>query len=129
MRFIPTRIHGWMDYITGALLIAAPWLFGFANDGIETWLPVILGASVILYSLFTAYELGAVRAITMPAHLWMDFAGGVLLAASPWLFGFADYVWMPHLIVGLVEVAVSMTTHTRPGVLAERPVRGATRHA
>jgi hypothetical protein len=36
MRFIPTRIHGMMDYAMGLLLIAAPWLFGFARGGAET---------------------------------------------------------------------------------------------
>ncbi len=33
MRFIPTRIHGMMDYLMGVLLIVAPCLFGFADGG------------------------------------------------------------------------------------------------
>jgi hypothetical protein len=28
MRFIPTRIHGFLDYAVGVLLIVVPWLFG-----------------------------------------------------------------------------------------------------
>lgn len=32
MRFIPTKIHGVLDYIAGLALIAAPWLFGFAGE-------------------------------------------------------------------------------------------------
>jgi hypothetical protein len=31
MRIISTRTHGVIDHLTGLLLIAAPWLFGFAN--------------------------------------------------------------------------------------------------
>ena len=31
MRFIPTRLHGMADYATGLLLLAAPYLFGFAD--------------------------------------------------------------------------------------------------
>lgn len=58
MRWIGTKTHGYLDYIMGMLLIAAPWIFGFARDGAETWVPVILGAGVILYSLLTDYELG-----------------------------------------------------------------------
>jgi hypothetical protein len=27
MRFIPTKFHAPLDYIVGALLIAAPWIF------------------------------------------------------------------------------------------------------
>src|SRR5256885_12345246 len=86
---IPTRVHGVIDYMMGLLLIAAPWLFGFADSAAGRWVPVLLGAGVIVYSLMTDYELGAVRAIPMTAHLWLDILGGVLLIASPWLFGFA----------------------------------------
>jgi hypothetical protein len=31
MRFIPTRYHAPLDYIVGAVLIAAPWLFSFSD--------------------------------------------------------------------------------------------------
>jgi hypothetical protein len=28
---IPTRVHGIIDYLTGVLLLAAPFIFGFAG--------------------------------------------------------------------------------------------------
>lgn len=112
MALIPTKIHGAIDYVVGLLLIAAPWLFGFAAGGAETWVPVALGAGVILYSLFTAYELGAFRLIPVPAHLWLDGIGGAFLLASPWLFGFADLVWWPHVVVGILEIGLAATTET-----------------
>jgi hypothetical protein len=115
VRFIPTNVHGVMDYLMGVLLIAAPWLFGFARAGAETWLPAILGAGVILYSFFTNYELGAAKSISMPAHLWLDGLGGGLLAVSPWLFGFSDLIVWPHLLLGLLEVGAALMTRTRPG--------------
>lgn len=114
MRFIPTRMHGMLDYLMGVLLIAAPWLFDFSQGGAETWIPVILGVGAIVYSLFTDYELGVVRRIPMPTHLTLDFASGLLLAASPWLFGFADVVYVPHLVLGLVEMGASITTQKTP---------------
>ncbi|HYG34184.1 MAG TPA: SPW repeat protein [Clostridia bacterium] len=114
MRFISTRTHGILDYIIGTLLILAPWLLGFARGGAETWVPVILGAGTIIYSLFTRYELGLVKVIPMGTHLTLDFISGVILALSPWLFGFADYVFAPHLIVGLLEIGASLMTRTRP---------------
>lgn len=114
MRFIPTRIHGAVDYATGVLLIIAPWLGGFANSGAAQWVPVLLGVAVIGLSLMTDYEWGVARVIPMPVHLWTDFASGLLLAASPWLFGFAGLVWLPHVVVGLFEVAASFITQTRP---------------
>ena len=114
MQIIPTRVHGMMDYLVGALLIAAPWLFNFDHGGAETWVPVVLGAGAIVYSLFTDYEMGAVRRIPMPTHLMLDLASGVLLALSPWLFGFADTVRTPHLVIGLIEIGTALMTQRTP---------------
>lgn len=114
MRFISTRIHGMLDYLMGALLIASPWLFDFNRGGAETWVPVILGAGVILYSLFTDYELSVSRQISMPTHLWLDVLGGAFLAVSPWLFNFDEYVYMPHLIFGLAEMGAGLFTKKVP---------------
>ncbi len=125
MQVISTRVHGMLDYLVGALLIAAPWLFGFADGGAETWVPVVLGAGAILYSLFTDYELGMVRSIPMPTHLMLDLGSGVLLAVSPWLFGFADRVWEPHLIVGLIEIGTALMTRRVPADGPRRTNTGA----
>lgn len=115
MRFISTYVHGIIDYVVGALLIVAPWLFGFAAGGAETVVPIIIGAAVILYSLFTDYEWGAVRKINMRTHLGFDIGGGVILAISPWLFGFSALVWVPHLLVGLLEIGTGLLTSTVAG--------------
>ncbi|MEI6945904.1 SPW repeat protein [Paraflavisolibacter sp. H34] len=103
-----------MDYIVGALLIAAPWIFNFANNGAETWVPVILGAGAILYSLMTDYELGVRKSLSMRTHLGLDLVSGLLLAVSPWLFGFAEDIYGPHLIFGLLEMGVALVTKTHP---------------
>jgi hypothetical protein len=113
MRFVPTRIHGLIDYLMGLALIALPWFCGLGR-GTQTWLPVVLGAAVLTYSFLTDYELGAAPLFSMPFHLVMDGLGGALLAASPWLFGFADLVWVPHLILGLVALGVACVTQTVP---------------
>lgn len=58
MRFLPTSVHGIVDYLVGALLIVAPLVLGFDQGGMETLVPIVLGFSAILYSLLTDYELG-----------------------------------------------------------------------
>lgn len=121
MRFIPTRIHGMLDYAMGPLLIVAPWLFGFARGGAETWVPVALGVGALLYSLMTDYELGVARVISVPTHLGLDGAAGLLLAVSPWLFGFAEVVWVPHLVLGLLELGAALMTKKTPSRRAEAP--------
>ncbi|WP_224999587.1 SPW repeat protein [Cesiribacter sp. SM1] len=114
MRFIPTRIHGMVDYLMGLLLIASPWIFNFNRGGAETWIPVILGAGLILISLFTDYELSVSRKISMPTHLWMDVLAGAFLAVSPWLFDFDEYVYLPHLILGIAEIGAGLFTKKVP---------------
>jgi hypothetical protein len=117
MRFLPTKVHGVMDYLMGVILIAAPWLLGFARGSAETWVPVILGASTIVYSLLTDYELGLSRTISMSTHLTLDLLSGVFLAASPWIFGFNEYVYLPHLILGILEIGAALTTEKTPSTV------------
>ena len=107
---IPTRVHGIIDYIVGLLLIAAPFLFGFADGTAAQWVPIILGLSALVYSLLTKYELSAAKIIPMPVHLGLDVASGLLLAASPWLFGFSERVWLPHVVVGVAEIIIPLLT-------------------
>jgi hypothetical protein len=114
MRFLSTRIHGVIDYLTGILLLASPWLFGFADGGPDQWVPIILGLVVIAQSLVTDYEWSLTRALPMPMHLMLDGLNGALLLISPWLFGFADHVWVPHVAVGAFEIVVSLVTRKEP---------------
>lgn len=114
MAIISTRVHGALDYGVGGLLIAAPWLLGFATGGPAQWVPVVLGAGAIVYSLLTRYELGVIGLIPMPVHLAIDAASGVLLALSPWLFGFAGLVFLPHVLFGAFEVTAAALTDRHP---------------
>jgi SPW repeat len=114
VRFIPTRVHGVIDYLWGIGLIASPWLFGFASGSAAQWVAIALGLGAILYSLVTVYELGAVRIIAMSMHLALDGVAGALLAASPWLFGFSGEVFWPHLLFGLFSVAASLVSRSDP---------------
>lgn len=114
MRFIPTRTHGVLDYVVGALLIVVPYLLGFADGTAAQWVPQLLGLVAIGGAMLTDYELGVMRVIPMPVHLMIDIGSGVLLALSPWLFGFADRVFWPHLIVGIMEIGAGLTTRTVP---------------
>ena len=114
MRFLPTRLHGVTDYVWGAALLSMPWLLGFAEVAAAKWLAVAFGLAAFVYSAVTDYELGLMRILPMPVHLAIDGLGGAFLAASPWLFGFADRVLWPHLAFGLFSVAASLVTRTDP---------------
>ncbi|HEV7350862.1 MAG TPA: SPW repeat protein [Telluribacter sp.] len=62
----------------------------------------------------TDYEAGVMKTVKMSTHLTMDVVAGIFLAASPWLFGFADYVFLPHLIIGIMEIGAGLMTDRVP---------------
>ena len=117
-QFIPTKVHGALDYIVALALIAAPWIFGFSEvGGPAVIIPMVLGAGLILYSLFTKYEWGAVKVLGMPYHLIFDVVASVFLLASPFIFGFntmAPNVWVPHVVVGIAVIVVVIFSKPQP---------------
>lgn len=104
---IPTKTHGYIDYFAAATLMTLPLLLSGKKKGAETYLPMIMGAGAFVQSLLTDYELGAKRILSMKDHLILDYLNGTLMTASPFLFGFYKRSWLPHLAVGLSEMAVA----------------------
>lgn len=114
---ISTKIHGYLDYIMGVILIVSPLVLQIP-DGAASTILVILGAGVILYSLLTDYEMGLLKVLGMKTHLMIDLIGGLFLIASPWIFGFADETFWPFVIFGVLEVGASLMTSKHPGYQA-----------
>lgn len=117
-RTITSRTHGVIDYTLGALLLAAPYIFSFADaGGAAVFIPQSVGGLIIVQSLMTDYEMSIVRLIPLRVHLWLDYAASLLLAASPWLFDFSEFPingWLPHVVAGLGYFFISLNTKTVP---------------
>lgn len=118
MNLLSSKVHGILDYVASMLFIASPWLFNFAKGGAETWIPVVIGAGSVIMSVITDYELGATRTMPLSTHLTIDVVAGIFLSLSPWLFGFAGYVFLPHLMMGLFELGTSLLTERSTGYRA-----------
>src|SRR5688572_86997 len=86
LRFLPTRLHGVVDYVWGLALLASPWVLSFADVPAAKWIAIVFGIGAILYSLVTAYELGLVPLLPMRLHLMLDGLAGFVLAITPWGF-------------------------------------------
>lgn len=114
MRFIPTRTHGILDFVVPAGLMLAPKLLGFRDDKKASSLFRGMALGHVAYSLFTDYEKGVVRKLPMKGHLALDAGSALFLAASPWLLGFSGSVAAPHVVAGLSELGIAMTTETEP---------------
>lgn len=108
---IPPKTHAYIDYITAASLLTLPLVFGGKKKGAETYLPLAMGAGVLMQSLLTGYDSHQRKEkMNMDTHLKLDYAGGALLALSPFLFGFRKRSWAPHLLMGVSELAIALFT-------------------
>jgi hypothetical protein len=117
-------MHGMLDYPMGVLLIASPWIFGFSDvGGAATAVPIVIGVVVLAQSLITDYEYSVIDALPLRGHLMMDVLAGVVLAASPWIFGFADEgtnAWLPHLLLGLALIGSGTMTQAERETASSR---------
>ena len=114
MTLIPTRVHGMIDYAVGALLTAAPWLLGFSDHRVATVVTVLFGVAALGYAVVTDYELGLYRVLPMRVHLLIDVFWALALLGSPWLFGFSDRVFWPHVLVAVAGLVVTALTYRPP---------------
>lgn len=110
MKFIKTKTHGYLDYTVGIFLMIAPFIFHLTNINPEGLVFYVLGVAAIFYSALTNYELGLFKLIPMKVHLILDVLSGIFLAASPWILGFSDRVYLPHLILGIFEITAGLLT-------------------
>jgi len=117
MRFISTRTHAVNDYIFGIMLIVIP-LFFWGDGGAAVWVPVVIGIVLTLQSLITNYEFSLAGLVPVKVHLLVDAIAGMILLISPWLFDFAETVWRPHVVIGVVEIGFALFTRTH----REQPV-------
>jgi len=106
---IPANIHGFFDYLLGFGALAAPRLFGFA-DNTEARLAVQIPAFTLLgYSLFTNYRWGLFRVIPFASHLMLDLLSGVTVLALPRLLGLRRWSWL-FTTLGLIEIFFALFT-------------------
>jgi hypothetical protein len=122
MQFISTKYHAIIDYLMGAALISIPFLFYTWDNSIAMQILAIAGGSVILYSLATRYEYSLFKMISMKFHLTLDIFVGLMLIISPWMFGFAGDVFMPHITFGILQIViVAFSSTTRAHQLYTGP--------
>ena len=99
-----------MDYGSAVILLAGPWILLFQDRPAAKYTFVISGASILLQSVLTNYEGGFLQIIPIKLHLLVDIVLGVILVASPWLFGFAEQTWLWHVLMGTMNIFTGLFT-------------------
>jgi hypothetical protein len=106
MKIISTKVHGILDYAVAMFLILLPFMLGQDYSSLATLVFISAGIFTIIYSLFTNYEYSLRKIISMQTHLQLDTVQAIVLIASPWILGFYQIVFVPFLVVGILELLV-----------------------
>jgi len=85
---VPLALHGLAEYGIGVLLLFSSPLFGF--DGEPRVAAILLGAAVIVLAALSDVPTALMRRIPIGSHIVIDYVLGIVLIASPFIFGFSD---------------------------------------
>lgn len=114
MQTIEAKTHACIDYSVGIILIAAAYLLNFQAEKLPNTVLYAVGIGSLLYSVLTNYELGLLKIIPINIHFMLDTISGMFLATSPWLLGFSELVFLPHLLLGIITIGAAIITSTKP---------------
>lgn len=110
MKFLDTKIHGYLDYLIGLSLLFVPSLFGLEANTVQNLIFYISAIFTIFLSLHTDYEAGIYKLLPMETHIYIEILSGLFLALSPWILGFAANVFLPHLLFGGLILFLALAT-------------------
>jgi hypothetical protein len=115
MKLVTPMIHGYLDYLTVVVFLAAPKLVGF--EGLPALLSWTLAGVHLALTLATKFPLGWRPWLPFWIHGWIERIVGpalVLIAFLP-VFSSSSSAFGFYLFMGLVIVAVSWLTNYSAG--------------
>ena len=119
---VPAFVHGVIEYLAGALFIAAPFLFSF-DDDTATAVAIVAGVLILVVTASTALPTGLIKSIPVHAHAILDFALAGVLIAAPFLFGFSDdgTATAFFIVLGVVHLLLTIATRFVSEARPRRP--------
>jgi|1186.fasta_scaffold774526_2 hypothetical protein len=113
---IPLLVHAALEPLVAALLIGAPFLFGFSDQGAPTAVSIVAGIVVLVVAMCTCWRISLIKAIPLSAHLMLDLVVAAVLIASPFLFGFRDQGAPTafFIVVGVLDLLMALGTRWQP---------------
>lgn len=79
----------WLTGITGVILMAAPYMFAYANSPAALWTSLSGGFVVLVASLWEGLQIRKEN-----WEYWVAGIVGILAILSPFIFGFGSYTAM-----------------------------------
>jgi hypothetical protein len=117
LRFLTPKIHSILDYTAVVVLLVAPFLLGFAKTSLAALcISLLLGITLLGYSLITDYAYSLSGSISFKIHLAFDALSGLGAIATPFIFGFGGIAKSYCIIMGVgVLIIVALTNPRESG--------------
>jgi hypothetical protein len=108
---ISPAVHGTLDYVLAATLIAAPLVLHFDDDTAKVVMLVLGGAATVL-AVGTAWSRGIIRVLPPVVHGIADIGATIALIAAPFVFGFSDHTLalVVYVVVGAGGLIATLLT-------------------
>lgn len=108
MKILTPAQHGYLDYITVVIFLAAPSLLGL--NGMAGIFAYVLAAIHLVITLLTDFPLGIYKMVPFHLHGWVERVVGPVLVIVPFVFGFDDTATAFYVVVGIVIIVVGLMT-------------------
>lgn len=112
MKFLTTKLYGFINYIFAILLFFMPTFLDLQAHTAESIIFYVFGIFTIFLSLQTDYELGVYKVLPMEIHIYIEIVCGLFFALSPWIFNFASKTFLPYLFFGGLLISLAVATGT-----------------
>jgi peptidoglycan/LPS O-acetylase OafA/YrhL len=108
-------VHGAVEYLVAAVLIMAPFLFGFDSNAARA-LSLVLGIVLLVVTASSELPTGLSKSIPVKIHVVLDLAVAAFLIAAPFLFNFQDEGAPTafFLILGVAFLLLAIATRYLP---------------
>ena len=112
---IPRFVHGLIEYVAAAALVAAPFVLSF-DAGAATAASLIAGVLVLIVVACSEGPTSLVNQIPMPVHFTLDWLLALALIALPFVAAFSDETnpTVFFLALGVFHLLVTIGTRFRP---------------
>jgi hypothetical protein len=108
---IPAFIHGIIEYVAAALLIAAPFLLSFDSDAAVA-VSIVVGVVVLCVTASTDGPTSLVNSLPIGAHVVLDYVLAAFLIATPFIFSFTDdgTATAFFIVLGVLHLLITIGT-------------------
>ncbi len=121
---IPHSIHGIIEYVAGALFIAAPFLLSF-DSGAATAASILVGVVILFAAATTAGPTSLIDSVPIPAHVVLDYILAAALIAAPFILSFSGETAPTALfiVMGVAHFLITIGTRFEHGSASRAAAR------